>query len=163
MLARAGRRFLGWRPLSDPDKFVAEVDEWIAKLPERIEAVFRESAKRVISKMQERVPVDTGFARASLRVSTDAMPTLSEPHPPHVPGREPRSGLLYTYDGNEATVSIANAKLGDTIYAGYTANYVQFLEYGHSQQAPQGFVGLAAMEWPSIVAEVSAQLKDQND
>ncbi len=57
---------------------------------------------------------------------------------------------------------IANAKLTDTIFAGYTANYVQYLEYGHSSFAPQGFVGISAMEWPNIVAEVTAELKDKD-
>ncbi len=150
--------------MPNQDKFVAEVDAWVAKIPERVEAVFRESAKRVISKMQAGIPIDTGFARASLRVSTDAMPEVNPAaHPPHVPGRAPRSGVLYTYNDNEAVVTIAGAKVTDTIYAGYTANYVQFLEYGHSAQAPSGFIGLAAMEWPQIVAEVSATLKESNE
>jgi hypothetical protein len=82
-------------------------------------------------------------------------------HPPHVPGREPRSGAIYSDPTDVAVVVIADAKLSDTIFVGWTANYVQYLEWGHSSQAPAGFVGISAEEWPAIVAEVTDELKDQ--
>ncbi len=77
------------------------------------------------------------------------------------PSSRGEKGQSYTYDGSEAATTIAGTTTSDTIYAGYTASYVQFLEYGHSKQAPSGFVGISAMEWPQIVADVSAELKSR--
>ncbi len=34
--------------------------------------------------------------------------------------------------------------------------YARALEHGHSKQAPNGFVGLTVIEWPSIVARALA-------
>jgi hypothetical protein len=34
--------------------------------------------------------------------------------------------------------------------------YIRPLEYGHSQQAPQGFVRLTALHWPEIVRDAKA-------
>lgn len=135
-----------------PDNFVATIDDWIKQTKERQVGVFRESSQRLISKMQGRIPIATGYARASIRVSLESMPQIN-------PMSRGERGGSYTYDGSEAATTIAGATLDDAIYVGYTASYVQYLEYGHSKQAPTGFVGISAMEWPQIVAEVSDELK----
>lgn len=140
--------------MSTPEQFTATIDDFVKKTKERQLAVFRESSQRLISKMQYRIPVDTGYARASIRVSLESMPQID-------PSSRGERGGSYTYDGGEAATTIADATVNDTIYVGYTACYVQYLEYGHSKQAPTGFVGVSAMEWPQIVAEVSAELKDR--
>ncbi len=44
-----------------------------------------------------------------------------------------------TYPGptGEIILVIANATFGETLYIGWTANYVGFLENGHSKQSAQ--------------------------
>ncbi|HEU5019684.1 MAG TPA: HK97 gp10 family phage protein [Pseudolabrys sp.] len=113
--------------------------------------VFRQSAQEVVSAAANRVPIDTGFARASVLASTSAMPSID----PNKKG----AGTPANFAAAEAEVSlvIAGAKIGQTIFVGWTAAYVGALEYGHSKQAPEGFVRLAAQRWPAIVAEVSAR------
>lgn len=129
--------------------FSAQVSAWVRETDQRIEAVFRESSQRVISDMQQRTPVDTGFARASVLVSTSAMPSID-------PAKK-GDGKPHSADATQISLAIAGAEIGETIYAGYTAAYARALEYGHSKQAPNGMVRLAAQRWPQIVAEVSAE------
>lgn len=134
--------------------FTATVNDWVKQTTERQLAVFKQSTQTLVSKMQQRIPVDTGYARSSIVASLDAMPEIN-------PGSRGVKGAAYSYDGSDVVVTIAGATISDTIYVGYTASYVQYLEYGHSNQAPTGFVGISAMEWPKIVEQVSAELKNR--
>jgi hypothetical protein len=130
--------------------FSAQVSDWVRKTEQRMTAVFRQSAQEVILDMQNRTPVDTGFARASVVVSTSAMPSID-------PNKHGEEGGNYPPNTEEIGLAIVGAVIGQTIYAGYTAAYALALEYGHSKQAPNGMVRLAAQRWPQIVREVSAR------
>jgi len=132
--------------------FNAQVDAFVRKTEQRLTAVFREASKRVVSKAQSRIPVDTGFARASIRASLQAMPRI-EPLSHGAPAAR------YPDTTPAVVLVIAGAEIKDTIYVGWTANYVSFLENGHSKQAPTGFVAISAQEWPTIVNQVAAELK----
>lgn len=137
--------------MANGQQFSAKVSDWVAQSQRRLEAVFRASVQEVVSRAQQRIPIDTGFAKASVRASLSKMPSVT--------GETPQEGKRYSYDSSGITLVIKNAKLGDVIYIGWTANYAIFLEYGHSQQAPTGFLGVTALEWPRIVSEQSAKLK----
>jgi HK97 gp10 family phage protein len=128
--------------------FGAQIDNWVRESEQRMTAVFRESTKRTISIAQSNVPVDTGFLRASIRASLAAMPHISEEKPS--PG---------SYVPPDLTMTIAGAKIGETIYVGYTASYAGYVEYGTSKMAPRAFVGQAAIQWPEIVKKVVDDLK----
>jgi hypothetical protein len=58
-------------------------------------------------------------------------------------------------------LTIAGAELGQTIYVGWTASYILPLEYGHSKQAPAGFVRLAAAQWQVTVDQVTREAKSR--
>jgi hypothetical protein len=135
-------------------RFGPDVDAWVKETTARIEAVFKESTKRVVSEAQARIPVDTGFARASIRGSLSDMPQID----PSM--SRPKEGGSFS-DSGEWVTTIASARLGDTIYVGWTANYVIYLEYGSSSQAPSGFVRIAALQWQQIVAQVTAEAKSR--
>jgi hypothetical protein len=134
--------------------FASSVDSWVRQTEARMTAVFREATQRTVSLAQERIPVDTGYARASIRASLTAMPTIDQTS-------RPQEGQKYITDNAPVILTIANATLGQTIYIGWTASYVQYLENGSSKQAPSGFVGLAALEWPNIVDRVTEELKSR--
>lgn len=146
--------------------FAAQVDAWAKKVKTRQVAVFRESAQRVISDMQTpegaggRMPVDTGFMRASLQATlgTPASGTL----------KPPLEGAVQAFDAGQVALVIAGAELGDTIYATYGAAYARRLEYGFVgqdslgrtyNQAGKAFVRSAAQKWGQIVGEVTGELK----
>ena len=137
------------------DDFTAQVNAWVAATVERQEAVFKESAGRVIEAMQERVPVDTGFLRGSMQVA------INQPLPAADKKDGPGASFAPTY-----AATIANATIGDFITAGYSAVYGPRLEYGFVgkdslgrdiNQPPRGWVRMAAAMWPDIVKQVSAE------
>lgn len=135
--------------------FSAAVSAWVAQTQARMTAVFREAAQDVIADMQTPVggggnmPVDTGFLRSSLQVTTDG-PVPAELANPNPTG---------TFAANDATVAlaIAGAEPGDTIFATYGAVYARAVNYGRNGSNGRLFVETAAQKWPSIVAEVSAR------
>jgi hypothetical protein len=135
-------------------QFSAQVSDWVKQTEARMTAVFRESSQRVVSAAQSRIPVDTGFARASIRGSLSAMPPIDSSF------KGAKDGSYGDTTG-QVTLVIAGATIGQTIYVGWTASYAGALEYGHSQRAPAGFVRISAAEWPRIVAEVSAEAKSR--
>ena len=132
--------------------FSAQVDAWVLKSEQRLRAVFREATKRTVAIAQERIPVDTGYARSSVRASLQSMPPID-------PGASKPTGGSFTYDPGDIVLTIAGAEIGQTIYVGWTANYVGYLEAGSSKQAPSGFVRLAAMQWQATVNQVVAEAK----
>jgi hypothetical protein len=134
--------------------FAAQVDDWTKKTEQRMTAVFRESTQRVASIAANGVPIDTGFARASIRASLDEMPGI-------VSGSKGEDGKTYPSNFGQVTLTIAGAELGNTVYIGWTASYILPLEYGHSKQAPAGFVRLAAEQWQVIVNGVVQEAKSR--
>jgi len=134
--------------------FRAAIDDWTRQSEARMLAVFRESSKRIISSCQQRIPVDTGYARASIQVSLEGFAPTE--------GKTSRNAEASYGDTTPIAVAvIAGAGLQDTIFVGWTANYAIFLENGHSQQAPSGFVAISSQEWPAIVAEVIEEAKER--
>lgn len=141
-------------------EFSAQVDAWIRQSEQRFEAVFRESAQRVIAEMQKPVgaggnmPVDTGFLRASLLATTGSPPQIRKDH-------VPEKGASYLGDdaAGQVALVIAGAGIGQTIYACYTAAYAAFVEYGTSKMAGRGFVRLAAQRWQQIVDQVVSEVR----
>lgn len=134
--------------------FSAQLDAFAMATRARVEAVFKESARRTISLAQSYVPVDTGFLRASVRASLDAMPPIDPGARPTLPG--------YNYDAGDVVLTIAGARLGDTIYAGWTASYAGHVNNGTSNMAPVAFVDRAAMSWQATVNQVSSDLRDRS-
>lgn len=127
--------------------FTIKVEKWVAKSERRALAVFKESTQRVLEQASVptakggRMRVDTGFLRDSLDSSLSGMPVgpsrREEGHPPK----------------DDADDAIARAKMGDTIYAGWTA------EYARPREAYDGFAEAAAQDWDKIVRETVREAK----
>lgn len=132
--------------------FSATIDAWVAETEERLTAVFKQSAQEVFSDAQKtrseggNMRVDTGFLRASAQASTQQMPQIKD-------GARPKVGGQYAYSVSPIALVIAGAKLGQTIYFGYTAEYAAVREYH------DGFVRLAAQNWQDIVNRVTEEAK----
>ncbi len=136
--------------------FTKVVDDWVNKVEGRATAVFRQASQKVIEIATTGIPVDTGFARASGRASLESMPAID-------PSATNKDKATASLDFGDITAVISTAELGQTIYWGVTAAYALPLEYGHSKQAPAGFVRLAAEQWPVIVAETIVEAKSRAD
>lgn len=140
--------------------FGAAVNAWTRRSNKRLTAVFRESAERTMDAAQATIPsggnlpIKTGFLRATGQAGIGAMPTG-----PTQPGEgKPQTGAY--------TLVINNAKVGDTLYFGWTAAYARRMEYGFVgtdslgrtyNQAGFGFVRLAVQNWQQTVKQVIAE------
>lgn len=138
--------------------FAAQIGKWCEKVPEAVEAVFKESSQEVVATMQTsrdnggRMRVHTGFLRASLLASTASMPSIN-------PNAKPVDGMTYTYSGEQVEAVIIGADIGDTLHFGYTAAYAAYREYGANGQAADAFVRTAAQGWQGIVTRNAAKAK----
>ena len=119
-------------------RFTAQIKAFADRAEEKIEAVVKQSAQEVFSIAQTpiaqggRMPVDTGFLRNSL---------IAELNGAGVSG------------GSDAYVmAIAGMDLGDVVFAGWTAKYARFQEYGTSRMAGNFYMLGAAQQWQAIVA-----------
>jgi hypothetical protein len=135
--------------------FAAKVSDWVRETKARTDAVYRESAQRVISLMQTPVgqggnlPVDTGFMRASLRVNLGfGLPAAMD---------KPDGVAAFAYDPGAVNLTISGADVKTPITAAYGAVYSKHVEYGSRGRAGRRFVSLAAMQWPRIVSEVATE------
>lgn len=133
------------------DKFEAQVSEWARQTEARLTATFRDAAQRVANETRQPVgaggnmPVVTGNLRRSLAVSTVEMP-------------QPRGGneRFETDPGQNITLTIARAQLGQTVYLGFQAIYARY------QENRYGFVRLTAQRWPQIVREAAEAMKSRS-
>lgn len=130
--------------------FTAQVSAWAAATKERQTAVFRESVQRLVTEMQKPVarggnmPVDTGYLRNSLLGSTSAVPTMRD---------------QATAEADQVVLTIAGLDLGDTFYAGWTANYARHVHYGTRGRRGRLWRDLAAQKWGRIVDEAARDLE----
>lgn len=135
--------------------FAAQVDAFVMQTQRRMLAAFRTAAQFVIEDMIDRVPVDTGFLRASVVVSLDGSRPLDRPLPA---GSKPKQ-----YELNpQYTLAIAGTEIGNTIWASFTANYGAHVEYGTNGRQGRGMVRLAAQNWPAHVARASDEVRKQS-
>lgn len=132
--------------------FSAAVSRFVRQSEDRMDAVVKESAQRVIEVAQTprakggRLPLDTGFLRASGKVAINAIPSGPSKAGDGNPG---------AFDIGSITLTIANTRPGDTITFGWTAIYARKMEERYA------FAEAAAMEWPSIVRQVSRELEQR--
>jgi hypothetical protein len=117
--------------------FSGDIRKFNKKFEKRYRAVFRGSAQDVTYLANVpiaqggRMPVDTGFLRASQSGKVGSMP-----------------------DGSQSVAAaLASWDIGDTFYSGWTANYAIYMEYRY------GFNRGAAEQWGAIVKQNVAKAK----
>lgn len=141
--------------LDNKQTFVAPIDNFVRVSLERMAAVHKEATKRTIDIAQTpmakggRMRIDTGFLRASGQVSLTGMPTG--------PTRGNPDDGKNVYQSNEPQIAIviAGAKLGSTIFFGWTAAYAL------ARESKDAFLRLAVQQWPQTVARVTEELKQR--
>lgn len=141
--------------------FAAQIEGWTRRVKEAEEAVFKESAQDLVKQLNDQITEmvydtpetpnyrRTGFLRASLMASTDAMPKLIRDNPV----------AAASADTGDVILVISGADLGDTIYLGYTAKYGLFVHRGANGRGPRPWVDMVAQRWVQIVAAKAAEVK----
>lgn len=118
--------------------FTAQIKAFADRANEKLEAVVKQSAQEVFSIAQTpkaqggRMPVDTGFLRNSLVAQLN--------------------GSTVGGGADAYVLAVAGADLGDVIFAGWTAKYARFMEYGTSRTTGNFYMLGAAQQWQAIVA-----------
>jgi hypothetical protein len=134
-------------------KFVAQVDEFIAKTDKRMTALMRESLQRTVDDAQlpvakgGRMRIDTGFLRASGQGSLSGMPTGP------VRGESDVKGFYDSGGATPVVVELSQMKLGAPFFFGWTANYARYRE------AYDGFLEGAVQKWQQTVNAVTEEIK----
>jgi hypothetical protein len=125
--------------------FTAQVDASLEKSWQTLEAVFKQSAQDVFSTAQTPVaqggnmPVRTSTLRNSLISGLNGSTSMTGP--------------------DSYALSIIGAKLGDTVFGGWTAEYALHVEYGSQGRPGRRFMGQAAAQWQAIVARNAAKVR----
>ncbi|WP_210257040.1 HK97 gp10 family phage protein [Devosia sp. MC1541] len=143
--------------------FSAAVGAWAKKVPEAIDAVFKNSAQRLTKELQSelgRMVYDapaspsgyqrTGFLRSSLVASTEVMPQLTQDNPGASTNSDALGSVMLVINGWEG---------GETLYLGYTAKYGAHVHFGANGTVPKPWVTLTAQRWQQIVKEEAAKVK----
>jgi hypothetical protein len=121
-----------------------DVKRFADKVRKRHEVVLRKIALDMFRRIILRSPVDTGRFRGNWQVAIGSVP----------------DGVLEVNDkSGRATISatsaaIAEVKAGDTIYFVNNLPYARRLEYGWSDQAPNGMVRVTIEEFRDVVDKV---------
>lgn len=125
----------------------------VRKYESRMLTVFRASAQDMIEEAQEsrgsggNMPVQTSFLRNSGQAALNNTPSGESVRPKDYAGG--------TWNPNESLIIVNQAKIGDRIVFGWTANYAIYME------ARYGFLRLAAQNWPAIVKRNAERLRQR--
>lgn len=143
------------------DQFDAQVEKFVLKTEAKLLTVVRFAIDDLVEEMQTpkyrggRMPVDTGFLRKSGSASLNAIPqgeglgrerTSSDPPFGELPEYQIKGGFL--------GLVLANMKLGDVFYFGWTAVYAR------RQEVYNGFLESAAQKWQTFVNNAVKRVKD---
>lgn len=128
--------------------FSAQVDAWVLETEERLEAVFKTAVQETVAQFVDVWPVDTGFSRASFKMSTSGFFPLVE---------TPANRAGQTIEPYE--LIIATSEMGDTLFGNFTANYAWYIENGSRGRAGRHLVKLAAQNWQNNVNQAVTRLR----
>jgi hypothetical protein len=131
-----------------PNSFPLRVEEFIAKLGDRAEQVFRKITLDMFSRVILMSPVDSG------RFIGNWNTTVGEPSLRTWQIKD-KSGQLSLDRLNNAVETL---KLGDTIYLANNLPYAMRLEYGYSAKAPAGMVRVTVVQFQKMIDEAVRSL-----
>lgn len=124
--------------------FALSIKKWAEATNLDIDTVKRKIAFDVAARLVMRTPVDTGKARANWMVGVGSVNQSTTDD-------EDKAGSS-TITALAQDIKMANAKDDTSIFITNSLPYIARLEYGFSQQAPEGMVRLTVAEFSGIAA-----------
>ena len=112
--------------MSEGSNFSKNIRQWVEKTKSNGDKFVRNFCQDLFNEVIVKTPVDTGFARNHWFTSVNTA-TLGDS----------------SNSQAQAVQALAGVKIGDVIYLSNNAAYIRRLEYGWSQQAPNGMVRVA--------------------
>lgn len=119
------------------------------KLGENADRLLRGLALEATKRIVMRTPVDTGRARGNWNVSIGSVDQSTTE----------RTDPAGTVTISQAGAKLRGAKFGDVIYISNGLPYIRRLEYGWSDQAPNGMVRLVAAELQPIADQIARRVR----
>lgn len=134
---------------NDPQVFALAIGDFVTKAKAQPKQVVRKVGVDIVSSLVMKSPVDTGRFRYNWVCSFDTASSFTTTNTDKT-GQKAIAMIRTQLNGWE----------GQDIYFTNSLPYAIPLEYGHSQQAPQGMVRLTVGEWNDFVAR-AVQEADQ--
>ena len=125
-------------------RFQGEIDAWIKAAESTLEHAIEIFVRDVHSALVSRSPVDTGRFKGNWQITFNEIPN-------HALNRYDKTGGVVRSE-EQAKTHFSNMLI-----------YANALEYGHSQQAPSGVVGLVALRLRSYMADAIKQARRQQN
>lgn len=138
-------------------KFQGDIEKWIKQVKSGLDDVIREFVKAVHADLVKGSPVDTGRFRANWQITYNHIPMYAL-------NEYDKSGNA-TIAAGIRTANVLPLGRGGAVTTIYFSNmliYANALEYGHSQQAPAGVLGLVAIRLRSYMAEAIIESRNKN-
>jgi hypothetical protein len=126
--------------------FAEQLATFAAKTKGQVDAVTAGSLREAGQRLIDRSPVDTSRFQSNWNYSLET---------PDIFFGDGKRGVRVVND----IADIPTKAAGFVHFITNSAPYGPALERGHSKQAPQGMVGLTAIEWPQIVAEQALKVQ----
>ncbi len=127
---------------------------------EKLDKLLRVIGSDVGQALVERTPVDTGNARGHW-YATIGEEDQANPSPPAVDAKGEVIGSPESLAGDalaQMGIVAATAHIGDTVSFNNDAAYIEELENGHSQQAPNGMVATVAQDFDQMCMDAAVRI-----
>lgn len=135
--------------------FADSVAAFAERTKTRVRMVAIESIIDFMDRVVERSPVDTGQFRGNWQVRVNAKPA----GPIQRFDKQPLGSKMGASERGAARANLGGLVLGDHVWITNELPYAQRLEYeGWSNQAPNGQLRLARIEWPQILRAAAAKV-----
>jgi hypothetical protein len=128
--------------------FSDDLKKWAVKTKEKCENIGPKIALELFSRIVQYTPVDTGRARANWQIGGSLNSTSLNVYDPMGKG----SGTVKY--GASILSAMPDTKI---IWIFNNLVYIVPLEYGHSDQAPNGMVRRAIAEFQALIAKAAAK------
>lgn len=136
-------------------EFHNNIDAWINAAGNGLEDVVRFTSEEVLKDLVGGSPVDTGRFKGNWQI------TFNQP-PMYALNRYDKEGVRTIAEGKAEIAKFARGAGVTTVWFSNMLIYANALEYGHSQQAPNGVVGIVSLRLGMYVTEAIRRARAEN-
>lgn len=126
--------------------FATQLNAFVTGTQEKIDKTVKGATVALATRVITETPFDTTAAQGNWQASVG----------------QPKTDIL-DRTGADAAMADVSANVpdeaGSVVYLSNNLPYIRKLEYGHSDQSPQGMVRVNAAQWPQIVEHEAAKHK----
>ncbi|WPJ54200.1 hypothetical protein RCIP0073_00010 [Klebsiella phage RCIP0073] len=137
------------------NEFHGAIDNWIKAAGKGLEDVVRFTSEDILKDLVNGSPVDTGRFKGNWQITFNQAPLYAL-------NRYDREGGSTIAAGNAEIARFGKGVGITTIWFSNMLIYANALEYGHSQQAPNGVMGIVALRLGVYVTNAIKKSRAEN-